>query len=539
MNKKIIKGYTIIELITIIIVMGIIIIITFPIVKNVINRSKQKAYNTSIQNIKASASIYSTEFVNSLKWFTASNENGKESNEEWTCVQIQKLIEKGYLKYVADENDIIATNPENKMETKTNDFVELRREKGTKSLLKDKISLDSTLCNGGYDTTAPTITISLTYDDGSGIYDGLNWTEKNVIQTINAIDANGISSLQMKYEDESDLAFHDIEGAVYSDNFNKLTVKLIQRTDINRRIVVRAMDTFNNGNDKNKSYGLYISKTGPSCEFNLSGTEGNNNWWTTNVQVNLKINSYIENSDYGLTTSSTPVYLNTTMSMVQTEDTIGTIYYGYVKDILGRTNQCQTTIKKETILPTILLNQIPTSFVKGSSYTIPSSVSYGVSGGTIKCNPSSTSTMSTGNNQTITCTATSTAGLTSTTSKVVSVTAPCYPRTSCYSCGGTESNGCGGTIVCEACPTCYPKTSCNTCGGTEYDGCGGIITCQSCGETDTGGGTGGGTGSGTEEECTVYEDQACVAACVNSCIGAGSCVGTTIDGCEAGCTYCH
>ncbi len=55
MNKK---GFTLIELLTIIAVIGIILAIVVPSVADTINDSKEKAYNTTIETVKAAAESY-------------------------------------------------------------------------------------------------------------------------------------------------------------------------------------------------------------------------------------------------------------------------------------------------------------------------------------------------------------------------------------------------------------------------------------------------------------------------------------------------
>ena len=55
------KGFTLIELVAVIIILGVISLITYPAVNNAIKNSKEKAYNTVIDNLKNAAYLYTTE----------------------------------------------------------------------------------------------------------------------------------------------------------------------------------------------------------------------------------------------------------------------------------------------------------------------------------------------------------------------------------------------------------------------------------------------------------------------------------------------
>ena len=111
------------------------------------------------------------------------------------------------------------------------------------------------------------------------------------------------------------------------------------------------------GNKANCEVAVYIDKTPPTCTVTPSGTEGINDWWkTNNVTMTLETNKGAATQSpikaYDLTTSTTPTYVGTTKTKTQT-NTAGTIWYGYVKDAAGNVNKCQSgTIKVDTNSPT-------------------------------------------------------------------------------------------------------------------------------------------------------------------------------------------
>ena len=76
-------------------------------------------------------------------------------------------------------------------------------------------------------------------------------------------------------------------------------------------------------------------------------------WYNTNVQLKMFTNDNLSGvSEYGISTSTTPIY-NNLDEVTVTDDTNsnGRTYYGYVKDKAGNTNTCQINIKKDSVAP--------------------------------------------------------------------------------------------------------------------------------------------------------------------------------------------
>ncbi len=99
------KGFTLIELLATIAIIGLVIgLSTFGIIK-VVQNSKEKAKDISMDSIKSSARIYSEE-ASSSDWKNITNEDYK-----YFCVTIQELINKGLLKekeiknYIENDDD--------------------------------------------------------------------------------------------------------------------------------------------------------------------------------------------------------------------------------------------------------------------------------------------------------------------------------------------------------------------------------------------------------------------------------------------------
>ena len=91
--------------------------------------------------------------------------------------------------------------------------------------------------------------------------------------------------------------------------------------------------------------------TMPTCNIKASGTAGSNGWYRGNVTINLNYGDATSGvAGYGMGTSSSANY-NSKSTMTQTGDTLGTSYYGYVKDKAGNTTKCNVSVKKDTTKP--------------------------------------------------------------------------------------------------------------------------------------------------------------------------------------------
>ena len=79
------KAFTLVELLAVIIILGIIATITFPIVTSSIRNSKNKAYDIQVRELEESA----------RKWAVANSDSLSETTP--TTVTISNLISSGYI----------------------------------------------------------------------------------------------------------------------------------------------------------------------------------------------------------------------------------------------------------------------------------------------------------------------------------------------------------------------------------------------------------------------------------------------------------
>ena len=83
------KGFTLIELITVIVILALIALVVFPAINNVIKDSRESAYKSQISIIEKAAKEYYLEHPNKLPDY--------ENNELCDFVPINDLISEGYI----------------------------------------------------------------------------------------------------------------------------------------------------------------------------------------------------------------------------------------------------------------------------------------------------------------------------------------------------------------------------------------------------------------------------------------------------------
>lgn len=81
------NGFTLIEIIAVIVIIGIIALITIPAVESLINNSKESLYNSQVKMIESAAKKWGLDNVNDLP----------DDKGDFRCINASYLVEKGYL----------------------------------------------------------------------------------------------------------------------------------------------------------------------------------------------------------------------------------------------------------------------------------------------------------------------------------------------------------------------------------------------------------------------------------------------------------
>ena len=188
-------------------------------------------------------------------------------------------------------------------------------------------------CNVGVkkDTKAPTCSVK-----GSGTKGDNDWYRSNVNVYLNYSDSgSGINNYGLSTS--SSVTYNKSKSATQTSD--------TKGTKYNGYVQDAA------GNTGKCNLNVKKDVTKPSCSISTSGTSGSNGWYRGNVTLNLNYSDAMSGvAGYGMGTSSSANY-NSKSTMTQTGDTLGTSYYGYVKDKAGNTNKCNVSVKKDTTKP--------------------------------------------------------------------------------------------------------------------------------------------------------------------------------------------
>lgn len=115
------KGFTLVELLAVLVVLGIVVSISIYTITSIINKTKEKGYQVTLNEIKNTANDYLIEERGKILF--ANNGDGT----EYQCITITQLIQSGYLK-----NDITKSLIAKNTTVNMNDIVIITRNQSSK-----------------------------------------------------------------------------------------------------------------------------------------------------------------------------------------------------------------------------------------------------------------------------------------------------------------------------------------------------------------------------------------------------------------------
>ena len=436
MKKKKIKAFTLVELMAVIIILGVIALITFPIIDNSIKNSREKSLEQTIENIEEAAYNYSVEYelekpdinnqkaimlnrIQSTGFLEKEIINPVTDEEMEGCVWYYWDNNQYYFEYdqecVLEEATITITYDESLITNgwaKANMLVNIVSNGDS-----IKYCIDNSECEPNIEEKLPTYSVGVSKEGTNYICavatNDLGTTEK-VCESIKMDKTlpimSGIADIMVMRNDPVDLK----TGITYEDALSGIDGSLVIEPNIvdtstvgTKQVKYRVKDKA--GNIREVVRNIIVDAEAPTITFALTnGTVNSNGWLNSNFYVRATI---IDNSGTGIKTAASCT-TNSTSECTPVGTFTGNIKDNYittegsnriciqVTDNNNKTTKiCSDTYKLDKTNP-VISGATSLTVMKGNSVNLSSGVSFtdALSGpdGTISISPSSISTTKAG-----------------------------------------------------------------------------------------------------------------------------------------------
>ena len=202
------KGFTLIELLATIAILAIVVSITLYVSLNAIEKSREKSYKVTINNIEKEAANYLLENSDRLFFISYGEDiDTLAGNIEYQCITVQNLIDMGYF-----DEDIIESKIAKDINVNTDMYVYIERDKTTKtvnktvlaSIAKDNEIPEGIVCSEAVKAKG----------DISFVVEPLGWSkEKKITLYYSLNNLNDVTTIgDYKYDYEYDATSENIYG---------------------------------------------------------------------------------------------------------------------------------------------------------------------------------------------------------------------------------------------------------------------------------------------------------------------------------------
>lgn len=340
-NERQKKGFTLVELLVVIMIIGILLGICIPAVVNLQKSQNAKKFDYFTRIVKEAADLYVEQY-------------GKSFDETENCFDIpyDLLVEEELIQ----ESDITCLSSEGQK-----GIVQATRVPGSnhftyqyfltcKDTATDEVFHESgavpTGCKGVNGNFIVNIDSAIKVIDGtSDNYTFDTWTRGKVVVTLSAVNP---------YFYEIDHYEYSLDGSNYARmTGNQVTFE----TDMNKKVYFRAIDT--NGNTSGDTVAIIkIDNVKPTATLSLNGTKGNDNWYVSTVTGTCTNQNDGSGSGVASCTVNPESYTTSSASATFTLT---------IKDYAGNTNTVSQTVKIDKDPPVMTGATLKTA--DGKNYT--------------------------------------------------------------------------------------------------------------------------------------------------------------------------
>lgn len=331
------KGFTIVELLAVVVIIGVIGTIAIVGVNSVIKRSHEKYNLAQAKLFVAAAQTYFSDHKSRLPIRTFTQ----------TTVTLNELIEENYIDQIVDykkEPYDVYKSYASATKMGAGQYAydgELITKDGERAKYKENKNSNGSII---FKNEGSTLT--------SELYTN-NEKEIEIVMSDSDTIAGYIVSIYKNDKKVEDLEYKEIGNSTSASTKVKLSKKIYK--DGKYKIRVKLIDIYNNQKIAYSNY-ITIDTIAPKCSlFVSSGTKGQNNWYTTNVMLGLKVteaNKYLYDNGNGFGEYHDEQSIKNIKLITRNTSDSGTTTKVFIKDVAGNTGNCELNIKKDSSEPT-------------------------------------------------------------------------------------------------------------------------------------------------------------------------------------------
>ena len=351
------RGFTFIELLGTIVILGIVSTIAIVGVGNILNSGHDKYYDEQLKQFELAGQEY----------FTDHKELLPTVNNASNVVCLKALINENYINKIVDYKKKDCSNTES--------CVTIKRISSSKYQYNGYLSCGTKqVGKKGNDRVSGDGKSTFEYLEGGKKFESTFYTNDKVTFILNLTNNDGLSGYQYvlykKYiKNDNKPLFKEymrsevISAATSNSQVIKDNIIISKDSCSDGEYYVGIIPIDSSGHKKNEiKYSdsrIVIDTEKPECEVKVvGGIKGNNDWYKYNPNTNeqklsIKLNAtdkYSGIDKEGLSTSNNPTYNYLEQKQ---GDTTGVTWYGFVKDKAGNENICEKLLKVDTKLPTV------------------------------------------------------------------------------------------------------------------------------------------------------------------------------------------
>lgn len=340
------KGFTIVELLAVVVIIGVIGTIAIVGVNSVIKRSHEKYHLAQAKLFVAAAQTYFSDHKSRLPVRTFTQ----------TTVTLNELIEENYIDQIVDykkEPYDVYKSYASATKMGAGQYAydgELITKDGERAKYKEHKNSNGSII---FKNEGSTLT--------SELYTN-NEKEIEIVMSDSDTIAGYIVSIYKNNKKVEDLEYKEIGNSTSASTKVKLSKNIYK--DGKYKIRVKLIDIYNNPKEAYSNY-ITLDTIAPKCSITLDGKKGENNWYISDI-VTLKMS--IEDNDENLTSclSSNKNCISDKYSNKNNSKTIlldyksnndNINYYGVSVDRAGNHGSCNVNFKKDSKEPTLYLKK--------------------------------------------------------------------------------------------------------------------------------------------------------------------------------------